>query len=154
MNLSRFSCFIVGYVIAYIISSHNLNLYVMIDIHSKNKNNHLCLNHIRGFLPNRCVANQIIIKLSILHVHEYIAWEDSASSDPIFQRGCTMAVTEIWLTKSDKKGMCCGNRRQQTQNICIQCVQRRPNVFDVGQINVIHMFFVCWALTTNTAIVL
>ena len=132
MNLSRFSCFIVGYVIAYIISSHNLNLYVMIDIHSKDRNNHLCVNHIRGLLPNRCVANQIIIKLSILHVHEYIAWDDSASSDLILKRWCTMAVKETWLTESNKKGMSCGNRRQQTQNICIIFFQRRLNVVDVG----------------------
>ena len=37
---------------------------------------------------------------------------------------------------------------QQTQNICITFVQRRPNVFDVGptlyKINVKQMFCVYW----------
>ena len=37
-------------------------------------------------------------------------------------------------------------RHQQTQNICIQFVQRRSNVFDVGPTlyNVIQMFCVYW----------
>ena len=37
---------------------------------------------------------------------------------------------------------------QQTQNICITFIQRRPNVIDVDptlyKVNVIQMFCVCW----------
>ena len=40
---------------------------------------------------------------------------------------------------------------QQTQDICITFIQRRPNVFDVGPIlhKVIQMFYVYWDVNTN-----
>ena len=43
------------------------------------------------------------------------------------------------------------NHTQQSQNICITFIQRRPNVFDVGPtLYVIQMFCVCWVCAAES----
>ena len=36
---------------------------------------------------------------------------------------------------------------QKTQNIRITSVHRRPNVFDVGWLNIVHMVYKCFVFT-------
>ena len=68
-----------------------------------------------------------------------------------FQANHVLSLNSINLLEFHE---CVMFRSQQTQNICITFIQRRPNVFDVGPTlhKVVQMFSVYWVSTSKYAV--